>query len=298
MVTADGDLVATDATRHPDLLWGLRGGGGNFGIVTSFTFRTHPVAQRGYFLFVLHDAPGTTADEGLRLFRDFCADAPDAVSLLASLGRVPAGAEGFAEGSAGRAFVGFAGLYLGDPDDGERMLRPLHDWGHPLLDAGGTMAYTDVQQIFDADYPDGARYYWKSTNVLSMDDDVIARLSEAARAAPSELSTIDVWHVAGEAARPFDGAFRPSAAPFLVNPEANWVDADRDADNIGWARDTVARLAPHSDGSRYLNFAGFNEEGDDEMISTFGDTMRRLRETKARWDPRNTFRGNQNVRPA
>ncbi|WP_404473208.1 FAD-binding oxidoreductase [Microbacterium aerolatum] len=297
LVTADGRILASVADEEPDLLWALRGGGGNFGVVTAFTFDTHPVPARGYFLFVVHDAESGRAAAGLRLFRDFCAVAPPSVSMLAFLGRVPAGAEGYEPDAVGRQFIGFGGLFLGDADEGRELLRPLHEFGTPLLDVTGEMAYTDVQKVFDEDYPDGARYYWKSTNVRALTDEAIDTLAAAAIAAPSELSTIDIWHTMGAAAEPFDGAFLPSPAPYLVNPEANWIAPGDDAANIGWARGLVAALAPLSDGSRYLNFAGFNEDGDAEMSASFRCNLTRLEEVKRRWDPENLFHLNQNVKP-
>lgn len=297
LVTADGRILASVADEDPDLLWALRGGGGNFGVVTAFTFDTHPVPARGYFLFVVHDGESGRAAAGLRLYRDFCAVAPPSVSMLAFLGRVPAGAEGYEADAVGRQFVGFGGLFLGDAEQGRELLRPLHEFGTPLLDVTGEMAYTDVQRVFDQDYPDGARYYWKSTNVRALTDEAIDTLAAAAVAAPSELSTIDIWHTTGGAAEPFDGAFLPSPAPYLVNPEANWIAAEDDAANITWARGLVAALAPLSDGSRYLNFAGFNEDGDAEMSASFRRNLTRLEEVKRRWDPENLFRLNQNVKP-
>lgn len=297
VVTAGAEVVRASEAENPDLLWALRGGGGNVGVVTSFTFRAHPVARDGYFLLVFHDAPGDEAVRALRLFRDVCAGVPDAVSLIALVGVVPPEAPGFAPGSTGRPFVAFAGLFLGDPAEGERVLRPLRDAGAPLLDASGVMPYVEVQKVFDEDYPDGMRYYWKSANVTDLSDAAIEAVAAAGTSPASDLSTVDVWHVAGQAARPIDGAFATSSASFLVNPEANWVDPGDDDANIAWARSLVTALGPFSDGTRYLNFAGFQEEGDALVRASFGDRYERLAAVKARWDPENVFRLNQNVAP-
>ncbi|QGH69513.1 FAD-binding protein [Pseudactinotalea sp. HY158] len=298
MVTADSEAVTASATENPELLWALRGSGGNVGVVTSFTYRAHPVGPRAYFLFVFHDARAGRARRGLRLFRDFCRAAPGEVSTLAFLGRVPDAGEGFAAGTAGWPFVGFAGLYVGDPGEGASLLSPLREFSRdPLADASGVTDYVDVQQVFDADYPDGGRYYWKSVNLETLDEETIDLLAEAGRSAPSDLSTIDLWHNAGAATGPVDGALSSHAA-FMINPEANWVTAADDPANIHWVRELVAALTPKSDGSRYLNFAGFQEEGEDAVRATFRDDYVRLARIKARWDPENCFRLNQNVHPA
>ena len=297
VVTAGSDVVRASQTENPDLLWALRGGGGNVGVVTEFTFRAHPVGPDVYFLMVFHDVSRAEAPRALRHVRDFCRDAPTTTSILAFVGVVPPDAHGFAAEAVGRSFVAFAGLFLGDPVEGERVLRPLHDYGVPLFDASGVMPYVEVQQAFDEDYPDGLRYYWKSVNVTDLGDTAIDAIVAAGTAPASPLSTVDVWHVGGAAAESVDGAFATSSAAFLVNPEANWVDAADDDANIAWARALVTALEPFSDGTRYLNFAGFEEEGDALVRASFGDRYDRLAAVKARWDPDNLFRLNQNVRP-
>jgi FAD/FMN-containing dehydrogenase len=298
IVTADSTTVSTDAQTHPDLLWALRGGGGNVGVVTRFDFQLHRVAPDVYFLLVYHDARGTAATRAMRAFRNFCGTAPYGVSLLAMLGVVADDAEGFPPGSAGIPFVAFAGVYIGDPEEGERLLRPLRRlFGEPLRDESRPMRYVDAQRVFDDDYPDGGRYYWKSTNVVQLTDAAIDLITATGASPASKLSTVDVWHIAGAAAQPVDGAFTTSRAAFLVNPAANWGDRHHDAKNIAWVRGLVTALAPYSDGSRYLNFAGFQEEGDWMMRASYGPHYERLSAIKAQWDPQNLFHLNQNVLP-
>ena len=298
LVTADSRLMEVSETSHPELLWALRGGGGNVGVVTRFDFRAHRLGPDVYFLMVFHDASDGAGAGLLRRFREFCATAPDSVSLVAVAGVVGADAEGFPAGSAGRPYLTFAAVHAGDAAEGERLLRPLRDAGTPLLDASGVRRWVDVQRVFDADYPDGRRYYWKSTNVTELGDEAIGVIAAAGAQPPSDLSTVDVWHVAGAAARPVDGAFATSSAAFLVNPEANWTDPAGDARSIRWVRHVVDGLAPFSDGTRYLNFAGFHEEETAQVRDSFGDHYERLARVKAQWDPHNVFRVNQNVRPA
>lgn len=246
---------------------------------------------------MFHDARNGGATRGLRAFRNVCANAPFNVSLVAVLGVVDPAAEGFAAGSGGHPFIAFSGVYIGPPEEGERALRQLRKFGEPLRDTSGTTTYVDAQRVFDDDYPDGGRYYWKSTNLVELGDAAIDLVASAASTPASPLGSVDVWHLAGAAAQPVDGAFGTSRARFLVNTEANWVDRGDDAKNIAWTRGLVTALAPYSDGSRYLNFAGFQEEGDILMRASFGANYARLAQIKAQWDPANLFHLNQNVRP-
>jgi FAD/FMN-containing dehydrogenase len=301
VVTADGEVVvAEDEGEHAELLWGLRGGGGNFGIVTRFTYRLHPVGPESYFAVVFHDGEGEATARTLRFYRDYCAAAPDAVNLLAVCGVVPAEMEGFPQESYGRRFVLIGAHYVGPVEEGERATRPLRELAEPLADFSGVVPYLDVQKLWDSDYPDGMRYYWKSVNLARFDDDVIARIVDHARRQPSPLSTTDLWHVGGgiKRANRDRSAFRGRDAAFLLGLEGNWVDAVDDNANIGWAREFVADMEQFSDGSRYLNFAGFQEEGEAMMRSTFGPHYARLEALKRRYDPTNVFRLNQNIAPA
>jgi len=299
VVTADGRLVHASATENPDLLWGLRGGGGNFGIVTTFEFRLHPVGPDVMFVFVFHDGRGEDAmKRALRLYRDFSETAPDEANTIAALGQIPPD-EHFPEELHRTPFAAFGGLYVGPVDEGEKVLRPLRDLGTPLLDFSGVMPYVEAQRAFDADYPDGLRYYWKSLNLTRLDEDAIERIVRHARQQPSPFSTTDLWHVGGAMKRvaPDESAFSGRDAAFLLSPEANWLDAADDEANLRWVRDFVADMAPFSDGSRYLNFAGFQEEGDDMIRASYGAQHARLQALKRQYDPGNLFRLNQNIKP-
>lgn len=299
VVTADGRLVHASATENPDLLWGLRGGGGNFGVVTTFEFRLHPVGPDVMFVFVFHDGRGEDdMKRALRLYRDFSETAPDEANTIAALGQIPPD-EHFPEELHRTPFAAFGGLYVGPVDEGEKVLRPLRDLGTPLLDFSGVMPYVEAQRAFDADYPDGLRYYWKSLNLTRLDEDAIERIVRHARQQPSPFSTTDLWHVGGAMKRvgPDESAFSGRDAAFLLSPEANWLDAADDEANLRWVRDFVADMAPFSDGSRYLNFAGFQEEGDDMIRASYGAQHARLQALKRQYDPGNLFRLNQNIKP-
>jgi FAD/FMN-containing dehydrogenase len=299
VVTADGRILKANEAENADLLWGLRGGGGNLGIVTDFEFRAHPVGPEVYFTAVFHH--GDKAKEGLRFYREYNASAPDEVSTLAMLGVFPEGAEVFPEEVHGLPFVAFVGMYAGPVEEGERVMQPLRSFEVPLVDFSGPTTYLEAQQTFDEDYPAGElRYYWKSLNLMSLTDAAIERIIEHARQQPSQLSTTDLWPVGGavKALTGEDAAFHGRHAAFLLNPEANWEDPTADGANIAWAQAMVADMQEFSDGSRYLNFAGFQEEGDDMMRSAFGPRYQRLASLKKKYDPTNFFRLNQNVKPS
>jgi hypothetical protein len=173
------------------------------------------------------------------------------------------------------------------------------DFAIPLLDFSGVTCYTDAQQMFDADYPEGLRYYWKSLNLNSLDDRAIERIVDHARQQVSPFSTTDLWHIGGAVARGTadSSAFYGRHAAYLLSPEANWVDPADDEANIAWLRDFIHDMAPHSDGSRYLNFAGLLEEGDQLIRKAFGPNYDQLAALKRKYDPQNLFKLNQNVQP-
>ena len=298
MVLADGRIVIANEQENSDLFWGIRGGGGNFGVVTRFSYQLHAIGTELYTMAVFHD--GRNAEEVLRFFRDYCLNAPDEVSVLAALGIFPP-IEHFPEALHGRPFVLFLSPYVGDAAEGEQVMAPLRTFQEPLLDFSGVMPYLQLQTFFDEDYPAGElRYYWKSLNITDLSDDAIDVLVAHAGQQPSIFSTTDIWHIGGAVQRVDDDAtaFHGRHVNFLVNPEANWEDAADDAVNMRWARTMLEALRPFSDGSRYLNFAGFQEEGDAMMQDAFANKYQRLAELKAKYDPTNLFRLNQNIKPA
>ncbi len=297
LVTADGRLVTASESENPDLLWALRGGGGNFGVVTAFEFLLHPVGPEVMFAFVFHD--GRRRREALRFFREFAATTPDELAPVAVLGTVPQGAAEFPPETHGRTFTAFAGPYIGPIEVGERVVRPLREFGEPLADFSGRTSWLDVQSVFNAEYPRGQRYYWKSALLDDLSDEAIEVIARAADAQVSELTTIDVWHLGGAVRHepPGGAAFGGRTATFMASPEANWVLSSDDAANMKWARKLVTDLQPFSGGANYLNFPGFVEEGEGLMRAAFGDRYERLVAVKTKWDPENLFRLNQNIAP-
>jgi len=296
LVTADGKVVRAAEDENPDLLWALRGGGGNFGVVTSFEFRLHPLGPDVAYALMFYDGAATT--RALRAFRALGADMPRAISPVAFTGSIPEGMEGVPPEAWGAPMVAVAGVYVGPPEEGERLLAPLRELAAPLADLSGRMPYAQMQQFLDEDYPRGRRYYWKSAAIDELSDEVIDVVAKYAASQPSALSTIDVWLMGGALRdEPAGGsAYSGRSAGYLVNPEADWDDPADDESNLAWARQLIKALEPYTVGN-YLNFPGFLEEGEGLLRASFGSHYDRLVDVKTRWDPTNVFRLNHNVPP-
>ncbi len=296
IVTADGQYLTASEIENPDLFWGIRGGGGNFGVVTSFEYRLYPVGPEVMFCFVLY--PGDRAKEVLRFCEEYVAQAPDEVSPLGVLGRVPHD-ELFPEEWHGKPYAAILAMYSGSVEEGERVLQPLRDLGDPIADLSEPMPYTEAQKLLDDDYPEGGRYYWKSVNLNGLGDEEIEHLMAHAETAPSDHSTIDVWYQGGAMNRvgAKETAFGDRSAPYLLGIEGNWEESHEDEANVAWVRGCVADMQRFSDGGMYLNFPGFLEEGQEMMRDAYGENYERLVALKNEHDPANLFRMNQNIRP-
>jgi FAD/FMN-containing dehydrogenase len=296
VVTAEGRVLTASEEENADLFWAIRGGGGNFGVVTSFEYRLHPVGPEVMCAFVFY--PGDRAKEVLRSAEEYMAEATDEVSPLSFLGRVPR-VEDFPKEWHGEQFVAFLAVYAGPVEEGEESLKPLRELGDPIVDFSGPLPYTEVQKLLDEDYPDGWRYYWKSVNVDGLDDGVIEALIEHAEVAPSDHSTIDIWFQGGAMGRvrADESAFGERSAPYLLGIEANWEEEPEDEANIAWARDCYADMWRFSGGGIYLNFPGFLEEGQGLMRDAYGENYERLVALKNQYDLTNLFRTNQNIEP-
>jgi len=297
LVTAGGDVLEVSEEADPDLMWGLRGGGGNFGVVTELVFDAHPLGPEVAFAFAMY--PLESARHVLAEHERLVEEAGDEVSTIAVLGHVPP-LDDYPDEIHEAPYVAVLGMYAGPADEGETALRPLRDLGEPLADLSGPMTYVDAQQIYDPDYPAGHRYYWKSTNLERLTPEIVDVLVERTLTAPSKHSTIDVWLNGGRIARIGDAetAFRGRATRYVLNPEANWEHPDDDDANVGWARSVLRELEPHAAGGAYLNFPGFLEEGQDLVRASHGSNYARLAALKARLDPENLFRRNANIEPA
>jgi FAD/FMN-containing dehydrogenase len=288
LVTADGRVLTASEAEHADLFWAVRGGGGSFGVVTAFEYRLHPVGPDVMFAFVLY--PGERAREVLRFVDEYTRAAPDEVSPVAFLGRVPH-ADPFPAEFHGLQFVAVAALYVGGADEGGRVLAPLRELGEPIADLSGGLPYVEAQALLDGEYPDGRRYYWKSADLAELSDGVLDRLVASAEAAPSHHSTIDVWFHGGAMSRvPPDATAFGERPGYLIGVEANWEDGDTDDDNVAWAREAVTALGPFSSGGGYLNFPGLFEEGEDQLRASYGESNYvRLVAIKDEYDRGNLF---------
>jgi hypothetical protein len=238
------------------------------------------------------------AEEGLRFFRDFAANAPDEMSSIAVLWNAPDDPS-FPAAARGAPVLVFAACCSGPVEEGERITRPLREFGTPVADISGPMRFLDVQRFFDADYPAGRLYYWKSQYVPRMSDDVIRLAARQGGERPTPISSIDIWPLTGAGARigPGATAFAARKAPFLYNIETNWDDPGRSDANIAWTRKAFADMKRLTGGSTYLNFPGFAEEADELVRGAYGDNFGRLKGVKAAYDPGNLFHGNFNIRP-
>ncbi|ELY39120.1 FAD-binding oxidoreductase [Natronorubrum tibetense] len=296
LVTATGEFLTASPDENPDLFWGLRGGGGNFGVVTGFEFDLHPVGPDVATCLVFY--PGDRLASVLRAYRAFVSNAPDAVSTLVFAGELPE-AELFPPDWVHEQKFAIMGCYAGPAADGERALAPLREFAEPIADLSDTMPYVEFQRVLDEDYPDGMRYYWTSIYLDGLSEPAIDRIAYWADAAPSPLSTVDIWQLGGAIADVDidDSSFAGRHAPYLLGVEANWKDPERDTANVEWARDCLADMRQFSDGSVYLNFPGLLEDNDELMETTFGSAYDRLVALKDEYDPTNRFSLNQNVTP-
>lgn len=298
VVTADGKLVRASAEENPDLLWALKGGGGNFGVVVSFTFALHPLGPEVMFaapIYALSDGPGP-----IRAWRDFLADRNDCVGSLCEFSTV-AKSEDFPETSWGQRVYTLACVYNGDAAEGEAVLQPLRELGPLVTDFSGRMSYCEVQSLFDTLMPAGEfRCYWKARYLTDLPDEMIDLAMANAAAAPSPNSISSLWNFGGgTAAVPAEAtAFGDRSMGWMYSLDGVWAEAADDQRNIDWSRRGWESAAPYAQAGRaYLNFPGHGEDGADLTRSSFGANYRRLAAIKAKYDPQNLFRFNQNIQP-
>jgi len=296
VVTADGEVVTANGER-PELLWGLRGGGGNFGVVTRFRFALHPVGPEVAAVFAFYPLDAAV----VRRWRDWAEAAPAEVTSEVVLWTAP-DVEGLPPGARGRRVAVPSAVYAGPADEGERVLAPLLELGGRLGEIAGVMPFRGVQQAFDPFFPNTGeiRGYWKSLHVPALSDEAIELLVRAAERRTSEESMVVAEHV-GAAVRGVSvdaTAFAGRDAAYIVNFMATWRDPTDGREHVGWAREAWDRLVPHSTGAPYLNFLGEEEGGGEALVRrAFGPNYERLVALKRAYDPDNVFRLNQNVAP-
>jgi FAD/FMN-containing dehydrogenase len=294
LVTAEGELITASKIENQDLFWALRGGGGNFGIVTSFEFQLHPLGPEVMFCFTFYP----DSKDIVQKFREYAQNQPEEVSALSFTGTVPED-DNFPQKWWHQSFYAVAACYGGSAEVGEGVLQPLRELGTSIVDFSDRLAFTEVQKVLDADYPKGRNYYWKSVYLQEFSDETIDTILTLNRKAPSHHSTIDIWTMGGALSRVSidESPLSPREAPYMIGIEANWDDAADSDRNIAWVRECVARLEKFSAPGNYLNFPGFLEEGDELIKDAYGENLKRLAQVKQQYDPDNFFRLNQNIKP-
>lgn len=294
VVTADGEFVRASETTNADLFWGMRGGGGNFGIATSFEFDLHAVGPELLSLRCLY--PVEAAPEVLRVYREFMAEAPNEVQAYAAF--VQGCPElGLPEQFHGRTFFTLAGVYVGDVATGIDVLQPLRDAGDPLADMTQPMPYLEHQRRLDDAYVEGYRNYWKSNVYTELSDAFIETVMEYVDPIPSRLTMVFFEWMGGAIAEADHDAtafpHRDKAFAFTAAPR--WNDPGRDDELIAWCRDLHEAVVPYSADGVYVNYLDGDEA--ERVRSAYGDRYDRLVDLKGKWDPENLFRMNQNITP-
>jgi len=295
IVTADGRQRVVSASQEPDLFWAIRGGGGNFGVVTSFEFKLHPVGPEVYAGLVVY--PFDQARKVLRAWRDFTVDAPTDLSVWTVLRKAPP-LPFLPETVHGKDVVVFALVYAGDLASGERAAAPVLKFGNPVGSALGPSPYAGFQAAFDPLLTPGARNYWKSHNFARLDDGALEVAIAAAAAAPGPECEVFIAQLGGAMGQvaPTDTAYAGRDASYVMNVHGRWQSADDDDRGREWARRLFRDAAPFSTGGGYLNF--FTEDEGERVGQAYGVNYERLQGIKRRFDPDNLFRMNMNVSPA
>ena len=295
VVTADGMLVQASATENADLFWALRGGGGNFGVVSSFEFRLHPVGPMVLSGLIVH--PFARARELLAGYREAAAKAPDELTQWVILRKAPP-LPFLPADVHGKEILVFAVCYVGDERDGNRALEPLRALGEPIADVIGMQPFTGWQSAFDPLLTPGAYNYWKSHNFVELGDGLLDVLVSQAASLPTEECEIFIGQLGGAASRvaPDAMAYPHRNANFVMNVHTRWRQAADTQRSIDWARKLFAETAPYATGGVYVNF--MPEDETDRVSSAYGTNYARLAALKSEYDPGNLFRLNQNVQPS
>lgn len=294
VVTAAGDVVRASATEHPDLFWALRGGSGNFGVVTRFEFRLHPVGPNLLSGLIVY--PIAQAKSVLQQYRDFMASAPDELSVWTVLRQAPP--LPFLPAKVhGTDIIALAVLYAGDPKVGERLIEPLSRFGAPVGAALGVQPYVAWQQAFDPLLTPGARNYWKSHNFSTLADGLFDAVLASIATLPSPQCEIFFGAIgcATERPAPDSAAYPHRDARYVMNVHGRWDSAAEDARCIAWARDFFKASAPFASAGVYVNFLTADEG--DRVRMAYGPNYERLARVKRVYDPENLFRTNQNITP-
>ncbi len=293
VVTADGRLVRASETENPELLWGLRGGGGNFGIVTSFEFTLHPLGPMVYAGLIAY--PADASSDLLRAFRKWAGDASDEITALVNLTTAPPLPAIPAEWH-GEKIAALLAVSTGPLEEGDALVAPLRAAAEPIADLLGPMPYRAMQTLIDPLWPRGINAYFKATNLACLDDELIERLCRIHLEAPGPQAEIHVHQMGGAVARTAEGAtaFPERSMPFVLNAVTGWYDASVGDAHADWARAVIAAADDASTGRAYVNFLG---DAHAARAAYGEETHARLVALKNAYDPTNVFRRNQNIEP-
>jgi len=294
VVTADGKQVRASQNENSDLFWAIRGGGGNFGIVTSFEFALHPVGPEILAGLVVY--PFDQAKKVLEGYRAFVEDIPDEMNVWVVLRKAPP--LPFLPAQVhGKDVVVLAVFYAGNPQEGERLLRPVRSFGTPYGEHIGTQPYSDWQKAFDPLLTPGARNYWKSHNFSELSDGALEVVIQYAKSLPSSQCEIFIGMVGGQASRVATDAtaYPHRDAKFVLNVHGRWENASQDENCVRWARDFFKAATPYATGGVYVNF--LTEEETDRVRAAYGPNYDRLTKVKAKYDSTNLFSMNMNIKP-
>jgi FAD/FMN-containing dehydrogenase len=296
LITADGESITASEQSHPDLFWGIRGGGGNFGVVTSFEFQAHDLGPEFLCGLIVH--PIESGRQFLQHHREMASTAPDELSAWA-VARLAPPLPFLPEEVHGRPVVVLALLHAGDPDEGEALIAERYEgFGEPYGKNIGVMPYPAWQQGFDALNAAGDRNYWKSHNLAELSDPVIDAVLAAVEHLPSPHAEVLIAHLGGAISRVGTDrtAYAHRDAEFVVNVHGHWTDPADDEAGVAWARGLFDAIAPHATGGTYVNF--LSDEGPERVQDAYPPAVwSRLVEVKRRYDPDNVFRLNHNIPP-
>ena len=299
VVCADGEVRVASPDEHPDLFWALRGGGGNFGVVTSFTFRLHPVGPEVAFAATFY--PLEEAAQVMRGWRAYVEQAPNEVTSTCVTITFPANPD-LPEAVHDRPVIIVGGVHSGAADEGMQVLQPLRELGTPLFDMSGPTPFAGVQTGFDPLFPRGElRAYWKSHYLDELSDAAIDLIAAKAQERPAPLTLVNTFHMGGAIGDvgEEETAFAERSSPYMVSIDGMWTDAADDEARVDWVRKTAEAIGEHANGAVYLNFTGLAGEAPGADVgSGYGRNLSRLAEAKATYDPGNLFRLNDNVEPA
>ncbi len=300
VVTADGRVVRASPDQNEDLYWGLRGGGGNFGVVTGFEFELYPVGPEVVLVGIAY--PIEKARSVLAAWRDFMQESPPELASNFNLWTIP-DADSFPAEARNQPVCMIGGCWTGPVAEGLELLAPLRNLHEPILDITAPMTWCESQQILDPFFQPGERRnYWKSIYLDRFDDEVLDFIAERAVARPDPWALVAIWHLDGAASEvaEHETALGNRSAKYLFSLDTGWQDQAKDETCISWTRELWQEMHAFSgSGGAYLNFPGLGEEGEQLVRASLGvDNYERLRRVKAAWDPDNFFRVNQNILPA